>query len=107
MHLWMHSYWDQQFSEELGFWLALMFLEKAISKFLGFVGIIPIYRLLEGAEHLSKNDITFDRCSKMLSENKSIIIYSEGLCIQERRLRKLKKELQELHFMLRKKQILN
>lgn len=29
MHLWMHSYWDQQFREELGFWLALMFLEKS------------------------------------------------------------------------------
>ena len=75
-----------------------VFRKKLLANFLGFVGIIPIYRLLEGAEHLSKNDITFDRCSKMLSENKSIIIYSEGLCVQERRLRKLKKGTARIAF---------
>lgn len=80
-----------------------VFRKKLLANFLGFVGIIPIYRLLEGAEHLSKNDITFDRCSKMLSENKSIIIYSEGLCIQERRLRKLKKGTARIAFYAEEK----
>ncbi|MCX6310999.1 MAG: 1-acyl-sn-glycerol-3-phosphate acyltransferase [Bacteroidetes bacterium] len=67
------------------------FSNKMIAKFLGFIGIIPIYRLLEGAENLSKNDEMIDRCTQVLSENKPIMIYSEGLCIQERRLRSLKK----------------
>jgi glycerol-3-phosphate O-acyltransferase/dihydroxyacetone phosphate acyltransferase len=68
-----------------------VFRKKTLAKFLTFVGIIPIYRLLEGAENLSKNDETFDKCSAMLAENKAIMVFSEGLCIQERRLRKLKK----------------
>ena len=66
-----------------------VFRKKALAKFLGFIGIIPIYRLLEGAENLSKNDETFEKCAAMLEENKAIMVFSEGLCIQERRLRKV------------------
>lgn len=75
-----------------------VFRKKTLAKFLSFIGIIPIYRLLEGAENLSKNDETFDKCAKMLEENKAIMIFSEGLCIQERRLRKLKKGTARIAF---------
>ncbi|GAB4135840.1 MAG: hypothetical protein Fur0041_10130 [Bacteroidia bacterium] len=75
-----------------------VFRKKALAKFLSFIGIIPIYRLQEGAENLAKNDETFDKCSKMLEENKAIIIFSEGLCVQERRLRKLKKGTARIAF---------
>lgn len=75
-----------------------VFRKKWLANFLGFIGIIPIYRLLEGAENLSKNDDTFDKCSKMLEQNKAIMIFSEGLCIQERRLRKLKKGTARIAF---------
>lgn len=75
-----------------------VFRKKLLARFLTFIGIIPIYRLLEGAENLQKNDETFDKCSKMLEENKAIIIFSEGLCIQERRLRKLKKGTARIAF---------
>ena len=74
------------------------FRNKKLATFLTFIGIIPIYRLLEGAENLSKNDETFDKCSKMLEEKKAIIIFSEGLCITERRLRKLKKGTARIAF---------
>lgn len=74
------------------------FRKKWLANFLMFVGIIPIYRLLEGAENLQKNDETFDKCSKMLEEKKAILIFSEGLCIQERRLRKLKKGTARIAF---------
>jgi glycerol-3-phosphate O-acyltransferase / dihydroxyacetone phosphate acyltransferase len=59
--------------------------------FLSFIGLIPIYRMQEGIENLGKNDETFSECHKLLKQHKAIIIFSEGLCIQERRLRKLKK----------------
>ncbi|MGL4597335.1 MAG: 1-acyl-sn-glycerol-3-phosphate acyltransferase, partial [Bacteroidia bacterium] len=59
--------------------------------FLSFIGLIPIYRMQEGIENLGKNDETFSECHKLLKQKKAIIIFSEGLCIQERRLRKLKK----------------
>lgn len=68
-----------------------VFRKKWLANFLSFIGVIPIYRLLEGAENLQRNDETFEKCSKMLEQKKAIIIFSEGLCIQERRLRKLKK----------------
>lgn len=74
------------------------FRKKGLANFLMFIGIIPIYRLLEGAENLQKNDETFDKCSKMLEEKKAILIFSEGLCIQERRLRKLKKGTARIAF---------
>jgi len=75
-----------------------VFRKKWLAKFLTFIGIIPIYRLLEGAENLQKNDETFEKCSEMLEQNKAIIIFSEGLCIQERRLRKLKKGTARIAF---------
>lgn len=75
-----------------------VFRKKWLAQFLSFIGIIPIYRLLEGAENLSKNDETFEKCAKMLEQNKAIIIFSEGLCIQERRLRKLKKGTARIAF---------
>lgn len=68
-----------------------VFRKKTLAKFLSFIGIVPIYRLQEGVENLAKNDDTFDKCSLLLGEEKAIIIFSEGLCVQERRLRKLKK----------------
>lgn len=75
-----------------------VFRNKALAKFLSFIGIIPIYRLQEGTENLAKNDETFERTAKMLEQNRAIMIFSEGLCIQERRLRKLKKGTARIAF---------
>lgn len=55
------------------------------------LNLIPIYRLQEGAENLEKNKDTFDRCHKIFRNGGAILIFSEGLCIQEMRLRPLKK----------------
>ncbi|CAN5216978.1 hypothetical protein BH09BAC5_BH09BAC5_19670 [soil metagenome] len=74
------------------------FSNKALAKFLTFIGIIPIYRLQEGAENLSRNDEMVNRCVDLLSHGKAIMIFSEGLCIQERRLRKLKKGTSRIVF---------
>ncbi len=80
-----------------------VFRKKALANFLSFIGIVPIYRLQEGAENLAKNDETFDRCTQMLKENKAIMVFSEGLCIQERRLRKLKKGTARIAFTAEEK----
>jgi 1-acyl-sn-glycerol-3-phosphate acyltransferase len=53
--------------------------------------LIPIYRLQEGAENLVKNKDTFDRCHAIFRKGGAILMFSEGLCIQELRLRPLKK----------------
>lgn len=75
-----------------------VFRKKWQAKALEFLYLIPIYRIQEGVENLSKNDETFDQCNKHLSNGDTIIIFSEGICIQERRLRKLKKGTARIAF---------
>jgi glycerol-3-phosphate O-acyltransferase / dihydroxyacetone phosphate acyltransferase len=62
------------------------------------INIMPIYRLEEGADKLHKNTETFEKCIKLLQKNAAIIIFPEGLCIQERRLRKLRKGMARIAF---------
>ncbi|MES2568248.1 MAG: 1-acyl-sn-glycerol-3-phosphate acyltransferase [Bacteroidota bacterium] len=68
------------------------FKKGVVSSLLESLGIIPIYRIQDGGkEGLKKNDATYERVNQLLSRNKKIIIFAEGLCVQERRLRPLKK----------------
>jgi glycerol-3-phosphate O-acyltransferase / dihydroxyacetone phosphate acyltransferase len=66
--------------------------------FLGQLNQHPIYRIQEGADNLHKNEETFRLCNELLARNKTILIFPEGICIQERRLRKLKKGLARIVF---------
>ena len=68
------------------------FKKGIVTTLLESLGIIPIYRIQDGGkEGLKKNDETYNRVKQLLTRNKKIIIFAEGLCIQERRLRPLKK----------------
>ena len=67
------------------------FKHKLVGKFLKSIHLIPIYRLSEGKENLSKNNETFDICIELLKQNKTILIFSEGICKNEWQLRPLKK----------------
>ena len=58
----------------------------------------PIYRIQEGADNLHKNAETFEICNKLLIKNKSVMMFPEGVCIQQRRLCKLKKGLARIAF---------
>lgn len=67
--------------------------------FLESLGIVPIFRLRDGGkEGLQKNDESYQRVNRMLGKNKKVIIFAEGLCIQERRLRPLKKGVSRMVF---------
>lgn len=75
------------------------FKKGFISLLLESLGIIPIFRLQDGGkEGLKKNDETYKRVNNLLSRNKKIIIFAEGLCVQERRLRPLKKGVARMVF---------
>lgn len=63
--------------------------------------MIPIYRLSEGRENLSLNDETFERCKKILSDRGIVLIFSEGLCVHEWKLRPLKKGTARLYLQSR------
>lgn len=53
--------------------------------------ILPVYRISEGAENLNENFSTFDKCRDIFKKNGIVLIFSEGLCINEWHLRDLKK----------------
>ena len=73
--------------------------KKGIKPFLEAVGIIPIYRFIDfGREGMAMNDETFKQVNAHLKKKDHIIIFPEGLCIQERRLRPLKKGLARMVF---------
>lgn len=75
------------------------FKKGVVTWLLQSLGIIPIFRIQDGGkEGLKKNDETYNIVNRLLRNNKKIIIYAEGLCIQERRLRPLKKGVPRMIF---------
>ncbi len=67
------------------------FAGKWITQFLKTINMLPVYRVSEGVENLEHNYSTFDACQKLFEENKVVLIFSEGRCINEWHLRPLKK----------------
>jgi 1-acyl-sn-glycerol-3-phosphate acyltransferase len=59
---------------------------------------IPIYRFRDGFSNLKKNESTLEHCYQKLAEGEMIIIFSEGLCIQEKRLRPIQKGTARMAF---------
>jgi len=62
------------------------------------IKIDPMYRIQEGFSNLKNNNKTFEICKTLLSNDKTIIMFPEGICILEFRLRKLKKGLARIFF---------
>ncbi len=67
------------------------FQNKYTNPILKSLNMLPVYRLSEGKENLSKNTETFDACQQILEENKIVIIFAEGLSENNYKLRSLKK----------------
>ena len=94
-----NGFMDPVVLSTLGYYPRLRYLARGdafkkglITAILESLGIIPIYRIQDGGkEGLKKNDATYERVNSLLNKNKKIMIFAEGLCIQERRLRPLKK----------------
>ncbi len=55
------------------------------------LNMIPIYRLSEGKENLHLNEKTFQISQEILSKDGIVLIFIEGLCVQEYGLRPFKK----------------
>ena len=67
------------------------FKRKRIADLLFSLKMLPVYRTSEGTENLSANYKTFDLCKKIFQQNGIVLIFSEGLCVNEWHLRPLKK----------------
>jgi len=74
------------------------FKGKLISNILFSLKLLPVYRISEGVENLEDNYKTFDQCKEIFKKNGIVLIFSEGLCINEWHLRPLKKGTARLAF---------
>ncbi|MBP7306790.1 MAG: 1-acyl-sn-glycerol-3-phosphate acyltransferase, partial [Saprospiraceae bacterium] len=66
--------------------------------FFNLTNQIPIFRFRDGYENLKKNNNSLEFCYKALGKNQRIIIFSEGDCITEKRLRHLQKGTARMAF---------
>jgi 1-acyl-sn-glycerol-3-phosphate acyltransferase len=67
------------------------FIGKMTNKIFAALNMLPVYRVSEGTENIENNYTTFDACQKLFEQNKIVLIFSEGRCINEWHLRPLKK----------------
>lgn len=70
----------------------------ATEKIFKMLNMMPIYRIRDGYHLLPKNEETFKRSFELLKNNQKIIIFSEGDCACEKRLRPLKKGTARMAF---------
>ncbi len=67
------------------------FTKPLYKKLLYSLNMFPVYRISEGVENLENNYDTFEKCKAIFKNNGIVLIFSEGRCINEWRLRSLKK----------------
>jgi 1-acyl-sn-glycerol-3-phosphate acyltransferase len=60
-------------------------------RFMTSIKLMPIYRMSEGRENLSKNGSTFDKVQGLLKKDQQILVFVEGLCTNQTKLLPLKK----------------
>jgi glycerol-3-phosphate O-acyltransferase/dihydroxyacetone phosphate acyltransferase len=62
------------------------------------LNVSPVYRLEEGLENVHKNLDTFKAIYEVLKKNGNYVVFSEGICVQEKRLQKLRKGTARMAF---------
>lgn len=67
------------------------FAKPLFARFLRSIRLLPVYRTSEGVENLNHNYTTFAACENVFRKNAIVIIFSEGRCINEWKLRPLRK----------------
>lgn len=65
---------------------------------LNSMNMSPMFRLQEGYSEIRKNNKSFEECRNLLANNKTILIFPEAICIQQRRIQPLKKGLSRIVF---------
>ncbi len=80
-----------------------VFKAKWADKVLRSLNLIPIYRLQEGPQSLSRNDDTFRECHSILEQGGAILVFIEGLSLIDFKIRPLKKGLARIAFGFAKK----
>ncbi len=75
-----------------------VFKKKLVIKILDSIQMIPIYRVRDGWDTLSKNEAIFERCYNILGEQKGLLIFPEGSHNVIRKVRPLSKGFTRILF---------
>lgn len=67
-------------------------------KFFSMIQMLPIYRQRDGFDSPTRNDETFNAVEKILASGGHVIIFPEGDCFPEKRLRPFKKGTARMSF---------
>ena len=81
------------------------FLNKRITKLFYKLKMLPVYRPSEGVENLSENYKTFDSFIDLFKQGEIVLIFSEGICVNEWHLRPLKKGTARLAYKCQQENI--
>ena len=85
--------------QPLHFLMRADMFRKPIARFcLRELNAAPVYRIEEGIENVHKNLETFTGIYNILKNNGNLIVFSEGVCVQEKRLQKLRKGTARMAF---------
>jgi 1-acyl-sn-glycerol-3-phosphate acyltransferase len=82
---------------------ASVFKNPIAAKFLGWIRMLPIYRVRDGFATIQQNQKTFEQTFEVLRENGTIIIFAEGSHSLIRKLRPLSKGFTRIAFGLKEK----
>lgn len=74
------------------------FVSDFVNRLLKSLHMLPVYRISEGNKNLKNNYNTFDKVHELLKQDKIVLVFSEGLCVNEWHLRPLKKGTARMAF---------
>lgn len=77
---------------------ALVFEKPIIAKILRNLNMMPIYRIRNGIQNLSKNETIFDYCVELLQHGENVLIFPEGSQNVVRKVRPLSKGFSRIVF---------
>lgn len=75
-----------------------VFKSKLFSPLFYFLQMLPIYRMRDGKDTLSKNQVIFNRCGELLNDNEMLLIFPEANHNLKRRVRPLSKGFTRIAF---------
>lgn len=78
-------------NEPVSFLTRADIFNKWTTPFLSSLNMMPIYRMRDGVNSIAKNEVVFEKCSNMLANGESILIFPEGNHTSQYYLRPLKK----------------
>jgi 1-acyl-sn-glycerol-3-phosphate acyltransferase len=68
-----------------------VFEKKLLNFFFRAIYMLPVYRIRDGYSSLNKNEQSFKDCYHQFDVNGKVLIFSEGICVQEKTLQPVRK----------------